>query len=49
LLHLTLYTAAVPFALLFKKHGAGYTKNIFRLWSLSGKIISGKPYFYKVL
>jgi GT2 family glycosyltransferase len=49
LLHLALYTAAVPFALLFKKHGAGYAKNILTLWKFAGRIISGRPYFYKVL
>lgn len=27
----------------------GFASNVFRLWSLSGKIISNKPHFYKVL
>ena len=26
-----------------------YAGNVFRLWSYSGKILSNKPYFYKVL
>ncbi|QEC65951.1 glycosyltransferase family 2 protein [Panacibacter ginsenosidivorans] len=36
-----------PFAQV--KNIAGFTRNVLRLWSLVLKIISGKPYFYKML
>lgn len=29
--------------------GAGFAKNVVRLWSYAGKILSGRPYFYKVI
>ncbi len=28
---------------------AGFASNVWRLWTYSGKIISGRPYFYKVI
>ena len=29
--------------------GAGFAKNVAQLWSYAGKILSGQPYFYKVI
>lgn len=29
--------------------GAGFAGNVLRLWSFAGKILSGRPYFFKVI
>lgn len=29
--------------------GAGFARNVFRLWSYAGKIMTGQPHFYKVI
>jgi len=44
------FLACLPFANKYiYKQWLGYTKNVLTLINYTGKIISGKPYFYKVL
>ncbi len=31
------------------QRGAGFARNVFLLWSYAGKILSGRPFFYKVI
>lgn len=50
LFHLFIYTVGIPFAFIVSfRNAAGYARNVWRVITLSAKIISGRPHFYKAL